>query len=276
MNRAMRRRSNKIDRLANKADNKYRQSIGHNILNNPCCYCNSKPIYIGDAVFLKPQQDIPFKYDKHLHNLIKDKHRFVIIVHKGLGKGTCAIALLSTSDYLNKHKRRGIQLSGRYNSTKDVFVDAYNIWIIDVKSILQKDYSLTYEDAFKCSSMSNDSELPVRNVKIGTYNSLEVINAYDNYKAGLTSKADDELQYNIDLNNIKNLTSKLNVTQLIEIINAADPKIASYCNQLILTNIKLNKLKVTQESFTRWLANLCLHYDSGLNDLSKRGYFNYE
>ena len=143
MNRAERRLLEKTSRLEYKAEWKEKRAIGNKIIFDPCCYCNSKPLY----------------------NLIREGHRFVIIGHRGMRYGTCGIALLSTSQYLNEQKRLGIKLTSECNTTKDVYMDTYNIWIIDNDAIMQKDYSLNETDKLRCISLSFDSDFPVKNVK---------------------------------------------------------------------------------------------------------------
>lgn len=274
MNRAERRLLEKTNRLEYKAECKEKRAIGNKIIFDPCCYCNSKPLYVGDVIFLKPGFKTNLKYEKQLYNLIREGHRFVIIGHRGMRYGTCGIALLSTSQYLNEQKRLGIKLTSECNTTKDVYMDTYNIWIIDNDAIMQKDYSLNETDKLRCISLSFDSDFPVKNVKQGTYNSSKVDDQMEHYEFVLTQKVNEDMQYELNVASTKDFVNELTIEQLEELINKTDPEILQYVATQLKSIISMRGLKLDQHTTLKWLAGLCIYYDSALADYCKRRYYN--
>lgn len=273
MNRSERRLLEKTNRLEYKAENKEKRAVGNKIIFDPCCYCNSKPLYVGDVIFLKPGFETNLKYEKQLHNLIKEGHRFVILGHKGRRYGTCGIALLSTSQYLNEQKRLGIKLTSDCNTTKDVYMDTYNIWIIDNDAILQKDYSLNETDKLRCLTLGFDSDFPVKNVKPGTYNSPKVVDQMEHYEFVFTQKAGEDMQYELNVASTKEFINELTIEQLVELINKTDPEILQSIVTQLNSIISMRGQKLDQHTVLKWIAGLCIHYDSSLTDYCKRRYY---
>ena len=231
MNRAERRLLEKTNRLEYKAECKEKRAIGNKIIFDPCCYCNSKPLYVGDVIFLKPSFKTNLKYEKQLYNLIREGHRFVIIGHRGMRYGTCGIALLSTSQYLNEQKRLGIKLTSECNTTKE-------------------------------------------NVKQGTYNSSKVDDQMEHYEFVLTQKVNEDMQYELNVASTKDFVNELTIEQLEELINKSDPEILQYVATQLKSIISMRGLKLDQHTTLKWLAGLCIYYDSALADYCKRRYYN--
>lgn len=249
---------------------------GRKIMSEPCIYCNSKPVYIGTAVFLKPSFEIHGKYEKQLKYLIQNNHRFVIIGHLGLKKGTCVVCLLSTSSYLNEEKQLGIKLFGKYNSDKDVYMDTKNCWVIESSCIKSVDYVLDREDIDRCSYNSMDNYFCIKNVLKGIEDSELVNTYYDNYLLIYSTKIDKEGQDSDDAKEIRKYTASLSMDEVYSIINNTPKDISEPLISFLAQHTAERKMKITNEVFLRWLAGLCIRYNNNLyNEIllkQKRGY----
>lgn len=152
MNRAERRKRQKIDNMLSKeADNETKRLI--NKILQPCCYVNNEPLYNGSAVFLKKDTEISGQYNWNLNRLIEQNHRFVIQMNMLKIGSPLVVSLLSTSKFLNEEQRLGIRLSGNYHKNKYVYMDAKNSYVITPDCIKCLDYKLTNDDASKCATI---------------------------------------------------------------------------------------------------------------------------
>ena len=152
MNRAERRKRQKIDNMLSKEVNNETKRLINKIL-QPCCYVNNEPLYNGSAVFLKKDTEISGQYNWHLNRLIEQNHRFVIQMNMLKVGSPLVVSLLSTSKFLNEEQRLGIRLSGNYHKNKYVYMDAKNSYVITPDCIKCLDYKLTSDDASKCATI---------------------------------------------------------------------------------------------------------------------------
>lgn len=152
MNRAERRKRQKIDNMLSKEDKMNEKRLINKIL-QPCCYVNNEPLYNGSAVFLKKDTQISGQYNWNLNKLIEQNHRFVIQMNMLKIGSPLVVSLLSTSKFLNEEQRLGIRLSGNYHKNKYVYMDAKNSYVITPDCIKCLDYKLTNDDASKCATI---------------------------------------------------------------------------------------------------------------------------
>ena len=152
MNRAERRKRQKIDNMLSKEANNETKRLINKIL-QPCCYVNNEPLYNGSAVFLKKDTEISGQYNWNLNRLIEQNHRFVIQMNMLKIGSPLVVSLLSTSKFLNEEQRLGIRLSGNYHKNKYVYMDAKNSYVITPDCIKCLDYKLTNDDASKCATI---------------------------------------------------------------------------------------------------------------------------
>ena len=152
MNRAERRKRQKIDNMLSKEDKLNEKRLINKIL-QPCCYVNNEPLYNGSAVFLKKDTQISGQYNWNLNKLIEQNHRFVIQMNMLKIGSPLVVSLLSTSKFLNEEQRLGIRLSGNYHKNKYVYMDAKNSYVITPDCIKCLDYKLTNDDASKCATI---------------------------------------------------------------------------------------------------------------------------
>lgn len=152
MNRAERRKRQKIDNMLSKEDKMNEKRLINKIL-QPCCYVNNEPLYNGSAVFLKKDTEISGQYNWNLNRLIEQNHRFVIQMNMLKIGSPLVVSLLSTSKFLNEEQRLGIRLSGNYHKNKYVYMDAKNSYVITPDCIKCLDYKLTNDDASKCATI---------------------------------------------------------------------------------------------------------------------------
>ena len=152
MNRAERRKRQKIDNMLSKEDKMNEKRLINKIL-QPCCYVNNEPLYNGSAVFLKKDTEISGQYDWNLNRLIEQNHRFVIQISMLKIGNPLVVSLLSTSRFLNQEQELGIRLSGNYHKNKYVYMDAKNSYVITPDCIKCLDYKLTQDDASKCATI---------------------------------------------------------------------------------------------------------------------------
>lgn len=152
MNRAERRKRQKIDNMLSKEDKMNEKRLINKIL-QPCCYVNNEPLYNGSAVFLKKDTQISGQYNWNLNKLIEQNLRFVIQMNMLKIGSPLVVSLLSTSKFLNEEQRLGIRLSGNYHKNKYVYMDAKNSYVITPDCIKCLDYKLTNDDASKCATI---------------------------------------------------------------------------------------------------------------------------
>lgn len=194
MNRAERRKRQKIDNMLSKeADNETKRLI--NKILQPCCYVNDEPLYNGSAVFLKKDTEISGQYNWNLNRLIEQNHRFVIQMNMLKIGSPLVVSLLSTSKFLNEEQRLGIRLSGNYHKNKYVYMDAKNSYVITPDCIKCLDYKLTNDDASKCATIVRSNSYDIILHKGLLYNN-KIDKAYDwfnkNYYANKFSEEDQK------------------------------------------------------------------------------------
>lgn len=177
MNRAERRKRQKIDNMLSKeADNETKRLI--NKILQPCCYVNNEPLYNGSAVFLKKDTEISDHYNWNLNRLIEQNHRFVIQMNMLKIGSPLVVSLLSTSRFLNEEQRLGIRLSGNYHKNKYVYMDAKNSYVITPDCIKCLDYKLIDDDVSKCTTIVRSNLYDIILHKGLLYNN-EIDKAYD-------------------------------------------------------------------------------------------------
>lgn len=162
----------------------------HKAYMTPCCYIDSKPVYVSDVVFLKKTNNIGL-YDAQLKKLIDENHRFVIVYSLYPRTDTVVVCLLSTSKLANQQYRNGIKLTGKYSEYKDVYMDVNNYYIIDIKCIDRIAYSLTQYDSDNCISCYARPMLGEKNLIKGNNFNDKVDSIFNSYKRWISRQLPD-------------------------------------------------------------------------------------
>lgn len=263
MNRAERRKRQKIDNMLSKEDKMNEKRLINKIL-QPCCYVNNEPLYNGSAVFLKKDTEISGQYDWNLNRLIEQNHRFVIQISMLKIGNPLVVSLLSTSRFLNQEQELGIRLSGNYHKNKYVYMDAKNSYVITPDCIKCLDYKLTQDDASKCATIVRSNSYDIILHKGLLYNN-KIDEAYNwfnkNYYMNKFSEEDQKAintLYVADF--VKQQSYEAIKISLAEIKKKYPNTIKNACE--VLTESQPN---ITGEEFDRQLLALFLANTDDLN-----------
>lgn len=263
MNRAERRKRQKIDNMLSKeADNETKRLI--NKILQPCCYVNNEPLYNGSAVFLKKDTEISGQYNWNLNRLIEQNHRFVIQMNMLKIGSPLVVSLLSTSKFLNEEQRLGIRLSGNYHKNKYVYMDAKNSYVITPDCIKCLDYKLTNDDVSKCATIVRSNSYDIILHKGLLYNN-KIDKAYDwfnkNYYANKFSEEDQKTINTLYVTDfVKQQSYEAIKISLTELKKKYPNTIKNACQ--VLTELQPN---ITGEEFDRQLLTLFLATTDDLN-----------
>ena len=263
MNRAERRKRQKIDNMLSKEANNETKKLINKIL-QPCCYVNNEPLYNGSAVFLKKDTEISGQYNWNLNRLIEQNHRFVIQISMLKIGNPLVVSLLSTSRFLNQEQELGIRLNGNYHKNKYVYMDAKNSYVITPDCIKCLDYKLTQDDASKCATIVRSNTNNIILHKGLLYNN-EIDEAYDwfnkNYYMNKFSEEDQKAintLYVADF--VKQQSYEAIKISLTELKKKYPNTIKNACE--VLTELQPN---ITGEEFDRQLLALFLATTDDLN-----------
>lgn len=263
MNRAERRKRQKIDNMLSKEANNETKRLINKIL-QPCCYVNNEPLYTGSAVFLKKDTEIPEQYNWRLNKLIEQNHRFVIQINMLKIGSPLVVSLLSTSRFLNEEQRLGIKLSGNYHKNKYVYMDAKNSYVITPDCIKCLDYKLTDDDTSKCATIvrSNTNNIILHKGLI--YNN-KIDKAYDwfnkNYYENKFSEEDQKVINTLYVADyVKQQSYEAIKSSLTELKKKYPNTIKNACEVLMES-----QPNITDEEFDRQLLALFLATTDDLN-----------
>lgn len=253
----------KINKMIANQRNKIRkqaQKSGKELVESPCMYCNSKPVYIGAAVYLKPDNEIKGQYNWQLRSLIDRNHRFLIMAYPYPKMGTVLIVLLSTSSYLNEEKRQGIKLLGKYHDNKSVYMDAQNAWVVPSECIKSVEYNLSKEDTIHCIGKFISARFKTKLIR-GVENNEIVDKHIERYRTFANNNIDMDIQEReFDTTMIANYIKKLSIEEVNKYNMSITKEDINECSRLVTQGIIQGKLK-TREDINRALMGVHILID---------------